>query len=82
LSDGQRVQQAEASAADIKRAAGFASEELGVKLRCERRIAAMRFAGGDDPVEFLGTASRVAERLLRGPRTKREFIFVLRNISK
>jgi hypothetical protein len=76
LSDGQPVQQTEASAAYVERATGFANEKLGVELRRQRRITAMRFAGGDDPIEFLSATTCRVERLLCGSRSESEFIFV------
>src|ERR1700722_15575102 len=42
----------------------------------------MRLARGDDPVEFLSPASRSVKRLLRGPRTERDFILVFGGVSK
>src|SRR5580704_7924504 len=82
LGYGKSIEQTEAGAADIQRAAGFASEELGMKLRRQRRITAMRLARGNDPVEFLSAANNGVERLPGGKRTKRDFILVFGRISK
>jgi hypothetical protein len=53
-----------------------------VELRSQRRKAPVRFAGGDDPIEFLRAASRGKERLSRGAGAKREFIFFVSGIRK
>ena len=70
LRDSKGIEQAEAGAPDIERAAIFADEQPGMKLRRERRIVVVRFAGGDDPVDLLRSAVRGAQRFLRGPRPK------------
>jgi hypothetical protein len=82
LGDSEPVYEAEARAADIQRAAVFASEELGVELRSQGRKAAMRFAGGDNPIELLSAASRCVKRFLRRARAKCQFIFVVSGIRK
>jgi len=82
LGYSEPVYEAETSAADVQRATVLASKELGVKLRGEGRIAAMRFAGGDDPIQFWNASFRDLESLLRGARTKCEFIFIFSGVRK
>src|SRR6266571_5079684 len=58
LRDCERIEQTEAGAANVKRGAILAREQTGMKLRGERRVIVMRFAGGNDPVELMRAARR------------------------
>jgi hypothetical protein len=42
----------------------------------------VRFAGGDDPIEFLDAACYSVERLLRSAHAECEFIFIFGGVSK
>src|SRR5229473_183509 len=50
LRDGERIEQSKARATDVQRSAIFAHHQSGMKLRRERWVIVMRFAGGSDPV--------------------------------
>ena len=63
--DSKGIEQAETGAANIERAAIFADEQPGMKLRRERRIIVVRFNGCDDPIEFLRSAGSSARRARR-----------------
>jgi hypothetical protein len=82
LSYSECVHEAEARAANIQRTAVFASKELGVKLCSQRRKTPVRFAGGDNPIQLLGAASRILKGLPRRARAKCDFIFVVSGIRK
>jgi hypothetical protein len=77
-----RLWTSEVMTAMVQSTAVFASEKFGVQLRGERRIAAMRFAGDDDPIELSRATSRSMKRLLRGARTEREFILFFVGVSQ
>src|SRR5207245_482182 len=75
LRDSKRVEEAEAGAADVKRAAIFAREQTGMKLCGERRVIVMRFAGGNDPVELMRAAGGRTQGVLRGRCAERQLAF-------
>ena len=62
LRDCKRIEQTQASAADIQRPAILAREQSRMKLRRERRIIMMRFAGGNDPIKLLRGTIRRTQR--------------------
>jgi hypothetical protein len=82
LRDSEGIQQPKARAANIERAAVFADEQSGMKLRRERRIMVMCFTRGDDPVELLRPARGSAQRLLRGACAERKFVLSFGGVSK
>src|SRR5260370_19035661 len=74
LRDGKGIEQAEAGAADVQGAAIFAREQARMKLRRERRIIVMRFAGGDDPTQLLRSTGSRTQRFLGGGGGEGEFV--------
>lgn len=78
----KRVQQSETRASDVHRAARFSREKLRMKLRCQRRIAAVRLAGAKNPVEFLRSATGSVNSFLCCPRGKGQLIFAIRNVRQ
>src|SRR3989441_4709041 len=82
LRDGKGVEQSEAGASDVERAAILAGQQSRMKLRRKRGIIVMRFAGDDDPIQFLRSARTSAQRLFRGPCPERKFVFAVRSIGE
>ena len=74
LRDRQSVQQSEAGASDIERAAIFAHLQCGMQLRGQRRIVVVCFTAGDDPVNFVSVRSRVLQSFLRCGCAERKLI--------
>ena len=66
LCDGQRIQQAEAGAANVERTAGLTRGKSRMELSRKRRITQVGFAGGDDPIELFGSVTPCGKRLLSG----------------
>jgi hypothetical protein len=73
LGHGKGIQQTEARAAHVKGTAALASAKFCVKLRGQRGIRMVRFAGGDNPIEFVRGTPGTRKRVLRGSRAQREF---------
>src|SRR5260370_3122068 len=48
-----------------------------MKLRRQRWVIMMRFAGGDDPVELLRSTGGGMQRFLGGPCAERNFVFAI-----
>ena len=53
-----------------------------MKLRGERRVIVMRFAGGNDPVQLMRPAGGRAQRVLRGHRAERQLAFPFGGVSE
>jgi len=82
LGDGEGIEQTEAGAADVQGAAIFADEQAGMKLRRERRVVVMRFAGGNDPIQLLRSTGSSAQRFLRGSRCEGELVFAFGGVGE
>src|SRR5207253_9619741 len=82
LRDGEAIEQTEAGAADVQGSAIFAHEQAGMKLRRERRVIVMRFAGGYNPIQLLRSTESSTQRFLRGGRGEGKFVFAWGDVSE
>ena len=82
LRNREAIQQPQARPANIERVAVLSRQQPRVQLRRERRIVMMRFARGNNPVEFLCSAGRRAQRLFCGFCAQRQFRFVLGGVRQ
>ena len=78
----KRVDHAEAGSANIEGAASFARSDARMKLRGQRRIKMMRFAGGDNRIDFICAAIGRAQRIADDLSAERHFVFAVRDVGK
>ena len=82
LSNGKRLQQRKASAADVESVAVLAQGKTAMENRGKRRISVVRLAGRHDPIDVLRLGMRIVQGFAACHFAERAFIFVFGGVSE